>query len=80
MPVYEFHCGLCGRKDDWYVNSPKRPLPECCERPMTRTFAGSFLIKQGPPLWTDRMDEIHKRQADRGEKLRIVQPWEIGAT
>jgi len=47
---------------------------------MTRTFSGSVLVKSGPPLWTERMDEIHKRQADRGEKLRIVQPWEIGAT
>jgi hypothetical protein len=39
-----------------------------------------FKIKQGDELWLHRMDDIHKAQAQRGERLRFVHPREIQAT
>jgi hypothetical protein len=39
-----------------------------------------FKIKQGDELWLSRMDDIHKSQEQRGERLRYVHPKEIGAT
>ena len=54
--------------------------PECCGEVMTRLYKlDTYLIKMGAPLWTDRMDDIHKAQSDRGERLRFVHPSEIGA-
>jgi len=48
---------------------------------MERTYQMRvFKIKQGEELWLSRMDEVHKAQADRGERLRFVHPKEISAT
>lgn len=47
---------------------------------MTRRYTvDHVVIKMGAPLWTGRMDDIHKAQSQRGERLRFVHPSEIGA-
>ena len=55
--------------------------PRCCGESKKRVYMGaSILFKWGYPGWVDKMDDIHKGQADRGERLRMVYPWEVGAT
>ena len=79
MALYEFACTVCGVKQESLM-SPGNPVPECCGQGMVRVWSGNLGIKSGPPLWTYRIDEIHKRQADKGERLRFVGPAEVGAT
>ncbi len=55
--------------------------PVCCDEGMERVYEMRvFKIKDGEPLWLKRMDEVHKSQAERGERLRFVHPREIQAT
>ena len=79
MPLYDYRCNCCGKVEETFQ---WKPVPvQCCGEVMTRLFTLSGLrIKDGPPLWTGRIDEIHKAQADRGERLRYVYPQEVGAT
>jgi len=44
---------------------------------MRRVYAGRVLIKGKYPLWVDRIEDIHKAQEDKGEKLRFVHPSEV---
>ena len=55
--------------------------PVCCGEVMTRKYTmGRMRIKSGYPIWVDRIDDIHKAQADRGERLRMPHPREVRAT
>lgn len=79
MPLYNFICSGCGKALE--VLAPMdAPPPECCGRVMTRLFTGKVLIKEKYPLWVDRIEDIHKAQEQRGEKLRFVHPKEVRAT
>ena len=79
MPLYEYRCQKCSKSIE--ILAPIGVSgPDCCGEVITRRYSLDTLrIKMGPPLWTERMDEIHKAQADRGERLRFVHPSEIGA-
>jgi hypothetical protein len=37
-------------------------------------------VKMKYPGWIDKIDDIHKAQEQRGERLRFVHPREVGAT
>ncbi len=79
-PVYDYQCEKCGE-----VVEVCRPMgsepPDCCGVGMKRKYsADTIIIKTGAPLWTGRMDDIHKAQEQRGERLRFVHPKEIRAT
>ena len=85
MPVYEYVCESCGTPQEVYAQMGASP-PQCCDTIMRRVYSGSnfrdfsshpFIGRKGKELWNNRMDEIHKRQADRGERLRMVHPKEI---
>ncbi len=83
MPIYEFCCEKCGSRQEILAQMGDSP-PMCCGACMMRIFSGSVAIRDSrsltgrrSELWIDRMDEIHKRQADRGERLRFVHPSEI---
>lgn len=80
MPVYDFSCEKCGVMKE--VITPQGGAePECCGVPMKREWTvGILRIKNGYPLWVDKIDEIHKAQADKGERLRLPHPKEVGAT
>ena len=79
MPIYDYKCPTCGKSLELFQWMNARP-PECCGKEMNRCYSvGNMRIKMGPPLWTQRMDDIHKAQSDRGERLRFVHPSEIGA-
>lgn len=55
--------------------------PVCCDEGMERVYQVDALkVKIGEPLWLKRMDEIHKAQEQRGERLGFVHPREIQAT
>lgn len=85
MPIYEYKCEKCGNRSEVLVLQPKDDSPPvCCDTAMIRIFSGSVAIRDSHSLtgrrnerFIDRMDEIHKRQADRGERLRFVHPSEV---
>lgn len=79
MPVYEYCCATCSRILETVSPIGCEP-PVCCGGVMTRRYTvDHVVIKMGAPLWTGRMDDIHKAQSQRGERLRFVHPSEIGA-
>ena len=42
MPIYEFHCGKCGKDSEVLVRSVKwegTPCPECGSRQLTKKFS-----------------------------------------
>lgn len=78
MPLYDFRCNKCGKEIE--VLSKVGETPICCGEPMERLYRwGDTLVKWKYPMWVDRIDEIHKKQADKGERLRYVHPKEVGA-
>lgn len=80
MPLYEYVCAVCGRTAERLLPM-NSPAPLCCGQAMTRQWGGGHLIiKMKFPLWVEKMDDIHKAQEQRGERLRLVQPWEVGAS
>jgi hypothetical protein len=81
MPLFDCSCSKCGKVKEVYVKTLGGLMPDCCGEVMTRTWnAGNQIVKMKYPLWIDRIDEIHKAQADRGERLRMPHPKEVGAT
>ena len=80
MPLYVYSCPRCGQSKELLLQM-EHSAPYCCGGVMNREYSIDALkIVSGPPLWTYRMDEIHKAQADRGERLRFVHPKEIRAS
>ncbi len=76
MPLYDFICDNCSKVKE--VIQYDLSKPECCGRPMRRIFGiDKQLIKIRYPGWVDRMEDIHKAQEQRGERLRIVHPSEV---
>jgi putative FmdB family regulatory protein len=78
MPLYDFSCKECGFIDEFvtHIDADSMPCPKCGAT-MIRKFPLYGLVKIKYPLWVDRIDEIHKRQADKGERLRMVYPREV---
>ncbi len=81
MPIYEFACNRCGTRRE--IVAPTPETPECCGGVMTRKY-GPVAVRDSRSLtgkrherFLDRIDEIHKRQADRGERLRLPHPSEV---
>ena len=59
--------------------------PVCCGEAMKQLFCPTvnitqFYVGRNYPRWVDRMDDIHKAQEQKGERLRMVHPSEVGAT
>ncbi len=82
MPIYEFACERCGNRRE-IVAQMGDGAPECCGGVMTRKY-GTVAIRDSRSLtgkrhelFLGRIDEIHKRQADRGERLRLPHPSEV---
>jgi len=76
MPLYDYKCESC-LKEVEIITFTLTP-PQCCDRPMRRIYSiDKQLVKIKYPMWVDRMDDIHKAQAQRGERLRIVHPSEV---
>ena len=79
MPIVDYECGQCGEKKEVLLPIGM-PDPTCCHEVMTRLWTiGNIRIKYSPPLWVGRIDEIHKAQEQRGERLRLPHPKEVGA-
>ncbi len=79
-PIYDFKCDKCGNVTETLVQCPGT-TPSCCGVAMTRQYTIGYMVdKYAPALWVHRMDDIHKAQADRGERFRMIHPKEVGAT
>jgi putative FmdB family regulatory protein len=77
MPLYDYVCPACGRREELLVSRETKVICEQCGELMVRQFPAPALVKEKYPLWVDRIDEIHKRQAYKGERLRFVHPKEV---
>ena len=82
MPVYEFECQKCGSQRE-VISQIGDVVPLCCGGVMTRKY-GVVAIRDSRSitgkrneLWIDRLDDIHKRQADKGERLSLPHPKEV---
>lgn len=76
MPLYDFTCDTCGKYEERFLPI-QHDTPMCCGSFMRRVYTGGVLIKEKYPLWVDRMEDIHKAQEQKGERLRFVHPSEI---
>lgn len=83
MPLYEYECQICGNRSEVLAQMGDMP-PTCCGAVMRRIYQGSVAVRDSKSvtgkrneLWIDRIDDIHKRQADRGERLRLPHPSEV---
>ena len=76
MPLYDFTCDNCGKSIEVLLPI-QHNIPACCGSLMRRVYAGRVLIKEKYPLWVDRMEDIHKAQEQREERLRFVHPSEV---
>lgn len=83
MPLYDFLCNTCGRTEEKLASIGSSP-PTCCGVVMKRLYRGSVGIRDSKSLtgkrkelWINRMDDIHKAQEDRGERLRLPHPSEV---
>jgi len=76
MPLYDYKCETCLTVKE--VLASNNIPPTCCERPMRRIFSiDKQVVKMKYPRWVDRMEDIHKAQEQRGERLRMVHPSEV---
>ncbi len=76
MPIYGYTCDSCQTEQDIYAPMA-HTAPSCCGIPMRKQFGGRYLVKMGYPLFVDRMEDIHKEQQNRGERLRMIHPSEV---
>jgi putative FmdB family regulatory protein len=80
MPLYDYQCEKCGKTEEVLALSTD-VAPPCCGDTMTRLYtAGDMRVRVGYPIWINRMEEIHKRQADKGQRLSNIHPREVRAT
>ncbi len=78
MPLYDFSCPKCGQKQELFVRSYKIDRATCkCGGIMFRLPPRIGRIKMGYPIFVDRIDDIQKRQEDRGEKVTLPHPKEV---
>ena len=81
-PLYDYVCDQCGNVRECYRPMEHKP-PECCGVLMRRLYGmveirdSRSLTGKRNELWIDRMDDIHKAQEQRGERLRFVHPKEV---
>lgn len=78
MPIYIYQCDRCVLEIE-KIQGINGDAPHCpkCGVGMTKKPTCPAVIKMGAPLWTNRVDDIHKAQSDRGERLRFVHPKEV---
>ena len=76
MPLYGFACDSCGRVMEKLLPF-EHTNPACCGLVMRQVYAGRILVKMKYPLWVDRMEDIHKAQEQKGERLRMIYPKEV---
>lgn len=76
MPLYDYVCQKCGKSDEMYL-SLEHQKPTCCGADMRMLYSSQVHIRIKYPLWVDRMDDIHKAQEEKGERLRFVHPSEV---
>lgn len=81
MPLYDYLCDVCQETRE--VLASNNVPPSCCGAVMRRIYGpvsirGSDAITgKRNELFIDRIDEIHKRQEQAGERLTFVHPSEV---
>ena len=81
MPIYEYECHRGHKVDVIQDMNGQTPICEICGAKMERLVSAPARIKViNNAGWLNRIHEIHKRQADKGEKLRLPHPKEVRAS
>ena len=81
MPIYEYECHSGHRVDVIQNMDGQSPICAKCGAEMGRVISAPARIKiLNKAGWLNRIHEIHKRQADKGEKLRLPHPKEVRAS
>jgi desulfoferrodoxin-like iron-binding protein len=75
LPVFDYRCEFCGKVKEVLIPQGD---DHCCGQPMTRLFTGHTVVKMGSPMWIDRLEDIGKKQNDRGERRKFVHPSQLG--
>jgi len=75
VPLYDYRCNLCDTIQEVLLPM-EHSVPNCCDSPMRRVMSGGYKINIKYPLWVDRMEDIHKAQEQKGERLRMIHPKE----
>lgn len=84
MPLYDYICDTCGKYTE-VILPIQHNTPTCCDSSMRRVYKpfcrlateGILFYGKNYPRWVDRMEDIHKAQEQRGERLRFVHPSEV---
>jgi hypothetical protein len=76
MPLYDYVCEKCGKSES-VLSHIDCETPICCGLSMGRLYTGGCTIKEKYPLWVNRMEDIHKKQQEHGERLRLIHPKEV---
>lgn len=78
MPIFEFNCTDCGQSFEVLIrNGDSSNCPKCHSRNTQKrmsTFSFKFV---GYPGFVDRIDDLQKRQVDRGEKPTLPHPSQV---
>lgn len=79
--MFDFVCPACGQVKEVYLKNSASAHPECCGHEMERKWsADNFIIKLGYPGWVDKIDDIQKRETEKGGRMRMPHPKEVGAS
>ena len=76
MSTHRYQCYKCQNITSFTPEDKPNETCHCGGR-LVKTSTGTMSLGHDYPLWVDKMDDIHKEQEDRGERLRIVHPSEI---
>ena len=78
MPLYEFDCEDCGVRFEVLIRNNKPPIcPECHSTRVQRRLSAFSFKFAGYPQFVDRIDDLQKRQVDRGEKPTLPHPRQV---
>lgn len=76
MPTHKYQCVVCGGMTSFIPED--KPDQVCwCGGKLVKTSIGEMQNEHAYPLWVDKVDDIHKEQADKGERLTMVYPWDV---
>ena len=81
MPIWDCKCEECGAVNEYFYRNPTNQKKCCrCGSEHLKKLMGSLSFKMGYPLWVDRIDEVQRRQEDKGITPDLPHPREVRAT
>ena len=79
MPLYDYICEKCSHQEERFQHSYKIKTAPCskCGGVMHKQFPLIARVRMGPSLFVNRIDELQKRQADKGETPTLPHPSKV---